>query len=348
VSLRPGAWMELRGAAEPREQPLDQPRTEGVAQGFVSSRQTRGHEAGSVARGVSVIDGLERAWDAGEAAVVALLSKTALGRFVLAVWRDLMKMSFLRIASAIAFDLFLALVPLLAFAGWVLGALLKQSEATLRVVSGVLDLAPGEAREMLVSGFLRSGVIIGPAALIGALWIASGAFHTMVDLFETVARGEPAFLRPVARLALLSVFASVLALGITGFVGVTVSGGPELLLERLFKRSSSALGAGAPAIAFVVAGASCVSALALFYRFAVRRPGVKRTVWPGAVLAVLAGGAVSWAFAYYARAIARFALFYGSLAAVAIVLFWLWLCAIVLLVGAAVNTELEERRRVTS
>jgi membrane protein len=73
----------------------------------------------------------------------------------------------------------------------------------------------------------------------------------------------------------------------------------------------------------------------------VYRPGVRRRVWPGAVITVIIGFLISAAFGYYVRELARFALFYGSLAAVAITLAWLWLLCGVLILGAEINAELE-------
>ena len=81
--------------------------------------------------------------------------------------------------------------------------------------------------------------------------------------------------------------------------------------------------------------------LALFFLIASPRPGVRRRVFPGAVLAFVAGIAVSAAFAFYAGHLARFALFYGSLAAVAVTLAWLWLMCFSVLVGAELNQLLE-------
>jgi YihY family inner membrane protein len=84
-----------------------------------------------------------------------------------------------------------------------------------------------------------------------------------------------------------------------------------------------------------------VALLALFFFVASPRPGVRRRVFPGAVVALLAGSCISGGFAYYAGHLARFALFYGSLAAVAVTLAWLWLVCLSVLVGAELNQLLE-------
>jgi uncharacterized BrkB/YihY/UPF0761 family membrane protein len=85
--------------------------------------------------------------------------------------------------------------------------------------------------------------------------------------------------------------------------------------------------------------------LAGFYRFAVDHPaGVRRRVWPGALTAIVSWLVVSWAFGNYAVSIGDYALYYGSLAAVAVLLVWLYLSSLTLVIGAEVNAQLEGLR----
>ncbi len=89
---------------------------------------------------------------------------------------------------------------------------------------------------------------------------------------------------------------------------------------------------------------TCV-ALAIFYRTAVRHPpGVHRKVWTGTFVALLLWALVSWAFGTYVSTIAHYAVFYGSLATVAVILLWLYLTSLALVVGAEVNANLEGMR----
>jgi membrane protein len=82
--------------------------------------------------------------------------------------------------------------------------------------------------------------------------------------------------------------------------------------------------------------------LAGFYRFAVEHPkGVRRRVWPGTFTAVASWLAVSWGFGLYVVSMSSYALYYGSLAAVAVMLFWLYITSLSLVVGAEVNAHLE-------
>lgn len=86
--------------------------------------------------------------------------------------------------------------------------------------------------------------------------------------------------------------------------------------------------------------------LAGFYRFAVEHPpGIRRRVLPGTCTALASWLVVSWAFGDYAGSIADYALYYGGLAAVAILLVWLYLTSLSLVVGAEVNAQLEGLRK---
>jgi uncharacterized BrkB/YihY/UPF0761 family membrane protein len=96
------------------------------------------------------------------------------------------------------------------------------------------------------------------------------------------------------------------------------------------------------AVLMLAAGAAF---LAGFYRFAVEHPpGTRRRVWPGVGTAIVSWLLVSWAFGNYAVSIGDYALYYGSLAAVAVLLVWLYLTSLMLVVGAEVNAQLEGLR----
>lgn len=102
---------------------------------------------------------------------------------------------------------------------------------------------------------------------------------------------------------------------------------------------------GERALALALSIGFATVALATFYRFAVHHSKrVARRVLPGAVLGVVLWLVVSWAFGVYVSTLADYAAFYGSLAAVAVLLVWLWLTSFAILVGAELNAQLEGLR----
>ncbi|EIE51361.1 putative ribonuclease BN [Citreicella sp. 357] len=87
-------------------------------------------------------------------------------------------------------------------------------------------------------------------------------------------------------------------------------------------------------------------AIALLYRYGPnRRSSRMRWFTPGAVLALLAWAAGSFALTLYVRNFDRLNEVYGSLGAVVALLLWFYVSALVTLLGAQLNGELDRLRR---
>ena len=258
------------------------------------------------------------------------------------VGRGLVTRDTLQAASAMAFDLFLAAIPMLALAGWLFAALSRGSDAVLLSTSLLVDLTPQEVRTLIWNQLGQFSLTVAPVALLGALWMASSAFNTLMAVLEVtvVAQRRPWWQRRL--IALGCVIASILLFMASGTVAVALAGGPATVVRLLASGDFPFLD---HASHFLLLGLVLMTATALlsgFFRIAVIRPGVRRRVWPGAMLTIAASGSASLGFAYYASHLARFALFYGTLSAVAITLGWLWIMCLTLLLGAELNLQLED------
>jgi membrane protein len=293
-------------------------------------------------------------------------------------------------AAAVAFWLFLSLVPLLVFLGFVVGQVARRRGVDA-LLGPLLDVIPATSeaivKEQLVRLAGRGAATVAPVSVVSYLWSASAGLHNLMDLFEAMARAPR---RPYWRqraLALGWVIAGLLAACALALalVRLDVAVRPR---EPAGLRGSAAASVGPPASAatpspraqdsahatsrarppapsqsspvrpsartgltsplgqaFAASAMLAVGTLLLasFYRFAVAHPRrVKRRVWPGTLTAVACWLGVSWGFGVYAASIADYAAFYGSLAAVAVLLVWLYLTSLSLIVGAEVNTLLEE------
>jgi membrane protein len=79
-------------------------------------------------------------------------------------------------------------------------------------------------------------------------------------------------------------------------------------------------------------------------------PNVKHPRWRflsfGSVLAIMIWLVASGAFAFYASKFGSYNKTWGSLAAVVVMLTWLWLSAVALLLGAEINAEAERSREL--
>lgn len=115
--------------------------------------------------------------------------------------------------------------------------------------------------------------------------------------------------------------------------------------ERRERRRRIVRSSGERALGLSMSALFATAVLAVFYRLAVRHSKrVTRRVLPGAFLAVVLWLVISWVFGLYVKSLAEYAVYYGSLAAVAVLLVWLWLTSLTILIGAELNSQLEGLR----
>jgi membrane protein len=258
--------------------------------------------------------------------------------------RSLLRHHAVRTANAMAFDLFLALVPMLGLAGWLLSQFVSTSPEALARGGVLLDLTPAELHGMLTEQLTAlSATSLAPLAVLVGWWLSSSAFYTALCVFEESFECQPRSWLEGRLVSLLLALLGLTLVVVVGFVVLTLTLESLGMLGRL---ASSVVSEPALRFALGLAGLGLVWAfLALLYRVAIRRPGKRRRVWLGAGVATLLGALSSVALGYYATNIARYSLFYGGLAAVVILLVWLWLWCSAVLLGAELSVMLEDVER---
>ena len=80
-------------------------------------------------------------------------------------------------------------------------------------------------------------------------------------------------------------------------------------------------------------------AFVVLYRFVPNAPIKIGDVWPGALVAAIFFEVIKNGFSFYLANFGRYDVIYGSLGAVVAFLFWMYLAAVVLLLGAEVASE---------
>ncbi len=91
-------------------------------------------------------------------------------------------------------------------------------------------------------------------------------------------------------------------------------------------------------------GAIILGAMILYYVGPNRKQSWRR-VWPGAVLTTVLWLAATSVFAWYARNIANYNVMYGGIAAVVLLLVWMYVLSVIAFIGCEFNAELEKARR---
>lgn len=255
-----------------------------------------------------------------------LRSRFARGLWILLVNLD--RYAAARAASAMAFDAFLSLIPLVAAAGVILHRLHSSSATTL---GPLLKAIPPAVAQLLDSEFLRLSdagfAVFAPLVIVAFAWVSSAGLSTALGVFECIYIGveRPWWKRRL--IAMAYVLGGLVAVSIVTAIGLWIAS------------KSSVIGW---AIGFSLPLVGPVLLVAGFFRIATQRTGgPRRRILPGAILTVALWAATSTLFSFYVGRIASYATLYGNLATVAIALLWLWIASIALLVGGEVNALLD-------
>jgi membrane protein len=219
------------------------------------------------------------------------------------------------------------------------------------IVDKVGTVAPAEAVSLLDSSLRRTtqqngGVVMIVVGGVLAVWTATGAMNAIMRAINRAYERDErrSFVRQ--RGAAIAILAFVLAAFLLVF-GLLVLG------PQLSGWLGDALGFGtafqwiwwAAQWPVLLGGLLLAFAAVLFLG-----PNVEHPQWRfltfGAVVAVLVWLAASGGFAWYVSNFGSYNKAWGSLAAVIIMLTWIWLSAPALLFGAEINAEAERSREL--
>ena len=252
------------------------------------------------------------------------------------------------LSAGIAFFAVLSIAPVLVTALSVYGAVNTPQQA-VEQISGMADVLP-PALEVVVADQLTSITAAstqvhtrrGITALLLALWTATAATTSLIDaLTLTYHEGDTRSVRQRTGLGLLLVLAGAL------LVGAVIAG--LGVLSRAFAGAPAGVVAAGSALVWVGLALLMAATLAVLYRVAPdrRRAGWHWISW-GAGTATVLWVLVSVALFAYVSRLGTYESTYGSLAGVAISMLWLWLTVLLVLLGAALNAELERQTTVDS
>jgi membrane protein len=247
------------------------------------------------------------------------------------------------LAGGVAFFALLAVVPLLVAVLAIWGIFASPADATRLIgdlASGLPNSAQRLVTDQLRSISTRSNGGLGITALVSiviALWSASSGTKHLIEAVNTAYDEEEGrgFVRVRGLALLLTLGAIVFLLLAIGLIAVV----PSALDD-----------AGVPdAVRLVVEiaiwpvlGVAMILGLAVLYRVAPDRddPKWRWASW-GAVIATALWLVGSVAFAVYAANFGSYDETYGSLGGVVVLMLWLYLTALVVVLGAEINAALE-------
>jgi membrane protein len=247
------------------------------------------------------------------------------------------------LGAGVAFFAVLSIAPVLVTALSIYGAV-NTPEQALNQLSQVAEVLPPELEplvaEQLTTITAASNQVLTRRGVFGlalALWTATTAMMCLIEALnsayhETETRG---FLRR-------SVLALTFVLGGALFLGavVAVAG----VASRALASAPQQVRTMAPILTWLALAALMAAALAVLYRFAPDRRQAKwRWISRGSTAATVLWLLTTVALFAYVRSLGTYESTYGSLAGVAISMFWLWISIVLVLLGAALNAEAERQ-----
>ena len=247
------------------------------------------------------------------------------------------------LSAGIAFFAVLSIAPVLVTALSVYGAVNTPAQA-LEQLSRVAEMLPPQMEpvvaDQLTSITTASGAVLtvrGLTGLVLALATATTAAMSLIDVL-TVAYHEDetrGFLRRFV-LAVTFVLGGVLVLG-----AVIAAAG---VASRALADAPGPVRAVAPVLVWLALAVLMSAVLAALYRYAPDRKQARwRWITGGAMAATTLWLGTSVALFAYVRSLGTYESTYGSLAGVAISMFWLWVTVLLIVLGAAVNGEAERQ-----
>ena len=256
------------------------------------------------------------------------------------------------IAKGAAYSSLLAFFPAMASLTAILAQV--QAESVSRVISHFLfELAPPGSQDLVRFVFTERGQRPVWLLIVGSLfsiWAATGSIMSLMEGFQAVYKLPSGrhFLKQRG-VAVLLVFAAALpALGasflmlfgtrsetaITQWLHLVPQGEQlrvsVLIVSRTFR--------------YLIALGATVLVTALLYYFGPNRPAKRfRDVWPGAFLATVLWLPATAGFGWYVGHLGHYNVLYGSVAAGIVLLVWMYLLAVIALLGCEFNAEFERR-----
>ncbi len=263
-----------------------------------------------------------------------------------AVWLQIDEQNLSLISAGIAFFGMLAIFPglaaIIAIFGLMADPVVIQDQINLLrgiVPDDIYTLIDGQIGRITSA----RGETLGWATFVSillALWSARAGVGAMMRGLNTIYRSpNRSFLMAYLSAFLLTITLVVVAL-VAGASVVVTPIVVALLPLTVETKSWIDTVRWSSAIFVITVG------IALIYRYGPRKRDGRRTPWltPGAVFAVLMWAAASYGFSEYLSNFGRYNEVYGSIGAVVALLMWLYFSAFLVLLGGALNAQIERRK----
>ncbi|HEY1714736.1 MAG TPA: YihY/virulence factor BrkB family protein [Solirubrobacteraceae bacterium] len=253
-------------------------------------------------------------------------------------WRIAYEANITGLASMIAYNMLLGIIPVALLALFIAGQVLSSHAVQHSVLQDLQEVFPGTAEhtlDSLLDQVRSSTTSTGVLALVASLWLGSSFWGALDTAFDRIYHGPSRGWLKQKRFAISMLFVVLL------FMVATVA---VPTVQSLLRAGANSLPFDLAHVAVLIyAGSLAFSLAILFGCLAIiysRVPHLKvpwRAVWPGALGATVAIAIIDYAFPAYLNNISTIARFGTTIVFVLIMLGWFYVVALIILGGAIVN-----------
>jgi membrane protein len=252
-------------------------------------------------------------------------------------------------AKGAAYSALLSFFPVLTSAATIL-VQTRAGFVSATLQSFLSQIVPPGTEDLVVQQFRVMGErpfgLLVVAGLV-SLWAASGVIKSLIEGFQAAYRvpRNRGFLHqsgvsmslvllsavPLICASLLLVFGNQVERAVLNWMKVDAFLNPLAWVWQFVSRMAR----------YLLAFATTIAVTASLYYYGPYRKQRWRYVWRGAILATVLWFLATLGFAWYVRNIARYNVMYGSIGAGIALLVWMYLIALIALIGCEFNAELE-------
>lgn len=242
-------------------------------------------------------------------------------------------------AAELSYFLLFSMFPLLMF----VNSMLAQLDLSIEGMQPVLEMLP-KSLQQLIGGYIQqltstpsfSPMIVGLGL---TLYFLSRAVRSMMRTVNDIYHVEIS--RGMVKDVLISfgITAGFLVSVVCSFV-LVVAGRTIIRVVPKYLSVPPAVMDGLHDASFWVMIAFIFVFLMLFNKVVPNLHLKFREVWPGALFSLVAWILVSLGFSFYVDNMARYSVLYGSLAAIIVLMLWLYIVSMILLMGPQLNHTL--------
>jgi membrane protein len=243
-------------------------------------------------------------------------------------------------AGAVAYYAILSIFPLLLGLISLLGFVLPSETVRQTISDALAQVLPGSADlvQQNLDSIIRLRGVSGAFSLLALIWSGSSLFAAIgraVNHAWDLTEKRRFYIRKLRDIGMVAVTGLLFLLSMAASTAISFIGG----LNGTFLYWSLAV--GSRVVAFVLA----LLVFLLIYRYVPNTRTTWRTTWPGALIAAVFFEAGRFLFVLYLTRYANYAMVYGSLASVIVLRFWVYISAVIMLLGVEFNSEYARMRR---